>query len=104
MRKTLLLSGKLGKEFLNFKSELDDNKITKSSTKYKKEINEFVDMINLVFETPLLEAKAKLIENKTKIMFNVIDDNQLSFKPVKSLDYEPIMVETPLIWNFTDFF
>ncbi len=102
--KTLFSSRRLGKIFLNSDGEIDDSKVASSGIKYQDEINEFVDMLNLVFKTSMLEAEVVLIENKKKIVFNVIRGNQLNFEPVVSLSYEPIIIETPLIWNFTDFF
>ena len=88
----------------NFKENDTNDYIKKNS----KEIDEFINITSYIFQKSIKnDFECILSSGNDKIVFNVDKDNLLNFileKHNKNIDFNPIFIETPLVWNFTDFF
>ena len=75
--------------------------------KNKKDLDELATLPSLIFKTSISGATGTLKVNN-KILFDYqIDKNNVVVhknKVEEIISFHPIFIESPLIWNFTDFF
>jgi len=105
--KTHYEGGVFWKMFLNKDSEIDYKKIESYQSNNPKSLDHFIYLPQYIFKNDIQSTFHCVLSSQNKITSFSIIENLLEFSPVKlnkEINFNPIFIETPLVWNFTDFF
>jgi len=98
-------------DILKLVKKTGSKKIENFSTNVQKEINEHLNFPKLIFQELISGTEFSLLENGKKILDlsvnnqnHIVPNGEIHMEHTEIAQLSPIIIETPLVWNFTDFF
>ena len=98
-------------DILKLVEKTGSKKIESFSTNIQKEISEHINFPKLIFQELMAGAEFCLLENGKKILDlsvnnqnHIVPNGSQNMKHTEIAQLSPLIIETPLVWNFTDFF